>query len=168
MTTTTHLVCAPEELEGRVQLESWLVLPGESVHVDAAIARFIDERGIVQLVRAPLSGILGPYCMRVGDWFGALDLLAMLEAEEPDLGMGLIDQVDANDNMSLAACRQIDIFPTESLPVISHSIDRLSAALGLSPDDLSRRGVTLNEADVLRHVREELRTLDAIRALLKR
>jgi len=165
--TTTHLVCAPDDLVGEAVLFEWLLLPGAEVLADAPLARLAVE-GEMRLVLTPMAGILTERCVAIGETLAANDLLAMIEAEEPDFGMLLIEPADAESNLALPACRQALPGTVQALREASADAIDLCAALGVAPEEVPTVDGRLSRADVERHVREQLRMLASIRSLLSR
>lgn len=175
MATTTHLVCAPDDLYSPAVIAEWLIAPGEQVEADIPLVRLVVS-GASQLVLTPMAGLLIEHCIAIGEPLGSCDLLAMIEAEEPAIGMSMIADEDADDYLSIAACRQ-GYAPIESPPVVDQTrIDieapevlALCAALGLSPDEIPKpQNGQLARADVERYVREQLRKLALLRDVLNR
>jgi pyruvate/2-oxoglutarate dehydrogenase complex dihydrolipoamide acyltransferase (E2) component len=165
MPTTTHLVCAPDDLLAPAVVTEWLALAGSVVSTDAPLVR-LAVAGEVQLVLTPMDGVLTECCVAVGEPLAASDLIAMIEAEEPVFGMTLIPEDEAQSNLSLAACRQA---PADAGPVVGGQADAMAlcASLGIAPDDIPGRGTRqLTRRDVERHVRSELRLLATLRQLL--
>lgn len=162
MPTTTHLVCAPDDLASPAVVTEWLAPVGLPVNADAPLVR-LAVAGEVQLVLTPLDGVLTEHCVAVGEPLAASDLLAMIEAEELPLGLSLLPDADDEDaQLSLPACR-IE-YPTQLPDADSLA---LCAALGLAPDEVSaRRPGQPSRQEVERHVRRELRLLASLRRLL--
>lgn len=178
MSTTTHLVCAPDDLDYPAVVSEWLIAPGSMVLADTPLLK-LAVAGATKVVLTPMDGVLSEHCVAVGEPLAACDLLAMIEAEEPEFGM-LIAPEDADDNFSVAACKQS--FPAaqgipqvgsprvsqQALPVnFDPEALALCAALGLAPDELPLSG-QVGRREVERFVRQELRTLAALRSLLQR
>ncbi|HEY9104396.1 hypothetical protein [Chitinimonas sp.] len=178
MSTTTHLVCAPDDLDYPAVVSEWLIAAGSVVVADTPLLK-LAVAGATKVVLTPMDGVLSEHCVAVGEPLAACDLLAMIEAEEPEFGL-LIAPEDADDNLSVAACKQAfpaatglpptasPRLPQQALPV-SFDAEALAlcAALGLAPDELPLSGL-VGRREVERFVRQELRTLDALRALLQR
>ncbi|QDQ26977.1 hypothetical protein FNU76_11720 [Chitinimonas arctica] len=164
MPVTTHLVCAPDDLLPPAMVMEWLVPPGREVAADTPLVR-LAVAGEPHLVLTPIAGILTEHCVALGEPLGASDLLAMIEAEEPEFGMALIAAEDADDNLRIPACR---LGGGQAPQEWDGDALALCAALGLSPDEVPCAGRRLARQDVERHVRQELRALDAARELLRR
>jgi hypothetical protein len=98
----------------------------------------------------------------------ASDLLAMIEAEEPEFGVSLLPLEDEADHLTIAACRRAQPVLSPALGLPADDALALCASLGLSPDEVPCNGARLAREDVERHVRRELRTLAALRDLLQR
>ncbi|MGQ5522269.1 hypothetical protein ACUHMQ_03310 [Chitinimonas sp. PSY-7] len=160
---TTHLVCAPDDLATPAVVTEWLVPAGVSVLADEPLVR-LAVAGEVHIVITPTAGVVLEHCVAIGEPLSASDLLAMIEADEPDFGGLLIPAEDAAENLAVPACR-LGYRPSPS------SIDpdalAMCAALGIAPDEVpvGERG-QLGRIEVERHVRAELRRLAAIRRLL--
>jgi pyruvate/2-oxoglutarate dehydrogenase complex dihydrolipoamide acyltransferase (E2) component len=164
MPTTTHLVCAPDDLVAPAVVTEWLAATGEVVAVDAPLVR-LAVAGEVQLVLTPMDGMLTECCVAVGEPLAASDLIAMIEAEEPEFGFSLLPPDDAEANLAVPACRQGSFRPAS--PDADADALALCASLGIAPDDIagdSSHGLT--RRDVERHVRRELRLLASLRQLL--
>jgi hypothetical protein len=164
---TTHLVCAPDDLATPAVVMEWLIPAGGEVGADVPLVRLVVA-GESQLVLTPLAGVLTEHCVAIGEPLAASDLLAMIEAEEPEFGISLLPPEDEADNLSISACRRAQpILP----PALGRPADEalaLCAALGVSPDEVPCNGAYLAREDVERYVRRELRMLAAARDLLQR
>jgi len=158
---TTHLVCAPDDLAAPAVVMEWLIPAGGEVNADVPLVR-LAVAGETQLVLTPMAGVLTEHCVAIGEPLAASDLLAMIEAEEPAFGIGLLPPEDADDNLSIAACLR----PQPAIP--ANDALALCAALGVAPAEVPCNGGHLSREDVERHVRRELRTLAALRELLAR
>lgn len=160
---TTHLVCAPDDLVTPAVVTEWLVPAGVSVVADAPLVR-LAVAGEVHVVATPTAGVVLEHCVAIGEPLLASDLLAMIEADEPDFGSLLIPADDAAEMLAIPACRlpyppAPTQFDTEALA--------LCAALGLAPEEVPlEQGGRLGRSEVERHVRAELRRLAAIRTML--
>ncbi|GAB3262305.1 hypothetical protein [Chitinimonas naiadis] len=170
MTTTTHLVCAPDDLDYPAVVSEWLIAPGSEVLADMPLLR-LAVAGASKLVLTPMDGVLSEHCVAVGEPLAACDLLAMIEAEEPDFGM-LIVAEDVADNLAVPACRLSHGErgrPLAGTPQFNAEALALCAALGLSPDEIPVHGTgQLGRSEIERFVRQELRTLAALRNLLQK
>jgi len=148
-------------------LFEWLLSPGADVAADVPLVRLAvgDE---LRLVLTPMAGVLTERCIAVGESLAANDLLAMIEAEEPDFGTLLIAPDDMDANLSLPACRLAS--PQVTVPLREASPDAidLCAALGVAPEEVPTIDGRLTRSDVERYVRDALRTLASIRSLLAR
>lgn len=164
MATTTHLVCAPDDLLAPAVVTEWLVVLGQQVAADAPLVR-LAVSGESQIVFTPMAGLLVEHCIAIGEPLGSCDLLAMIEADEPEIGMLLIDADDADQQLSVPACRLADPLPSQR--AANPDAIALCAALGIAPAEVPYTGTHLQGTDVERHVRRELRTLAMLRELLK-
>lgn len=162
-TTTTHLVCAPDDLLAPAVVTEWLAPVGRVLSADAPLVR-LAVAGEVQLVLTPLDGVLIEHCVAVGEPLAASDLLAMIEAEEDPMGIALLADEDADAQLSLPACR-IDYGDASDPDAQALA---LCATLGVAPDKVpaSWPGRPTRE-EVERHVRRELRLLAAMRRLVQ-
>lgn len=169
MPTTTHLVCAPDDLLAPAVVTEWLVSAGSEVQADVPLVR-LAVAGEAQLVLTPMAGVLTEHCVAIGEPLAASDLLAMIEAEEPQFGLALLPPDDGDANLGVAACRQ-GHGPAPRYQAEPHLADAealaLCAALGLAPEEVISAGGVLRRVDVERFVRGELRALAAIRSLVR-
>ncbi len=157
---TTHLVCAPGDLAAPAVVTEWLVPAGVAVLADAPLVR-LAVAGEVHVVITPTAGVVLEHCVAIGEPLLASDLLAMIEADEPDFGGELITAEDAAENLAIPACR-LGYRPSPT------SIDpdalAMCAAFGLAPEEVPvGESGQLGRREVERHVRAELRRLAAIR-----
>lgn len=161
---TTHLVCAPDDLCSPAVVTEWLVPAGWQVEADAPLVR-LAVAGEVHVVVTPTAGMVLEHCVAIGEPLAASDLLAMIEADEPDFGEMLIPAEDAAEVLSVPACRLAQR-PLAPSAVHSEAL-ALCAALGIAPDEVPAgpQG-QLGRREVEMHVRGELRKLAALRRLL--
>ncbi|WP_374347331.1 hypothetical protein [Chitinimonas sp.] len=167
MPITTHLVCAPHDLDAPAVVTEWLVLAGARVQADVPLVR-LAVAGEAHIVLTPMAGVLTEHCVAIGEPLLASDLLAMIEAEEPEFGITMLAPEEVQENLAVPACRQAHR-PEPAAHVASDpsAID-LCAALGIAPDEVP---ATLagqpSRQEVERHVRAELRLLAAMRQLMR-
>jgi hypothetical protein len=163
MPTTTHLVCAPDDLTTPAVVTEWLANAGSLVTADMPLVR-LAVAGEAQTVLTPLDGVLMEHCVAVGEPLAASDLLAMIEAEEPEFGISFIEDDDLQANLAVPACRL-----GERSVVVEYDSEALAlcAMLGVAPDEVPCEFAgSPNRAEVERHVRNELRLLATLRQLL--
>jgi pyruvate/2-oxoglutarate dehydrogenase complex dihydrolipoamide acyltransferase (E2) component len=161
MPLTTHLVCVPEDLDGPVEVCEWLAAPGVLLELDAPLVRLSDGRG-VWTVDMPMAGRLLECCVAPGERLAASDLLAMIEVDEPDFELLPTPEAACLAPWPMASApssRPQPDAPADDTPAAL----ALCAAIGLAPDEIPG---PLSLAAVHRHVRQELRRLAAVRALL--
>ncbi|WP_269531481.1 biotin/lipoyl-containing protein [Chitinimonas sp. BJYL2] len=163
--TTTHLVCAPDDLATVATVIEWLAHPGATVLTDTPLVRLSLASGDL-LVPAPMAGVVTEHCVVVGEVIVANDLIAMIEAEEPHFGNLMVAADDAAANLSVPACKLVH--PETPPSSVSPEALALCAALGLAPAEVPRQGAALERPDVERHARAELRLLASLRQLIGR
>ncbi|MDN3578390.1 hypothetical protein QWZ03_16595 [Chitinimonas viridis] len=163
MLSTTHLVCAPDDLGTPTVVTEWLVAIGADIPADTPLVR-LAVAGETHMVLTPMAGVLIEHCVAIGEPLAPNDLLAMIEAEEPSFGISLLPADEMDDNLSVPACRLGRALP----PVSNYDDDALllCAELGVAPDEVICSGDSLSRQDVVCHVRRQLRTLASVQQLL--
>lgn len=173
MPLTTHLVCTPETLPEDAYVAMWIIAEGQEVLADQPLLG-LDIDGTLTYIHAPVTGIVTEHCVAVDDPITANELLALIDADEPDFAVDLLPQDDAAANLSAPACQQTwPAQPSASALPSSPAQGEVEAlalclAVGLNPDDIAAGPSGLQRRDVERHIRQELRTLSSIRDLLQR
>ncbi len=165
MTLTTHLVCAPDNLDGLYRVLAWQAWPGEQIEPDMPLVSLISANERIWIVAAPLGGVLAEHCVVEGDTLEANELLALIEAEEKPLGVNtLLGEDTGEETLSIAACLQ-GHRTDQSQRQIPVDLMALCAQLGLAPEEIGEPA-TLTIDAVYRHVRTELRLLATLRQML--